>query len=121
MRFLKYEFSNWEAIKPTLQQVDEEGNASWIPAIVAVVELGNLCIQWGTDDEGMKVCEAYSPNYAVDILWNVEDQSLASNIVWPEPCGIHVFAGWEEAYAKEYCEANPDAPYCQAPEPPAEL
>ena len=111
--FRKYEFTDWEAIKPTL--IDEEGN--YIPSIVAVVELGNLCTQWGTDEEGNKVCEAYNPKYAVDILWNTEDTSLASNIVWPTPCGVHIIAGWEEQYAKDYCVANPDAAYCQPPTP----
>lgn len=117
MRFLKYEFSDWASIKPSLQQVDEEGNESWIPSIVAAVELGNLCVQWGTDEEGNPVCEQESSKFSVDILWNQEDESLASFIVWPEPCGVHVFAGWEQAYAKEYCEANPDAAYCQPPAP----
>ena len=120
MIFRKYEFPDWEAIKPTLQQVDDEGNASWIPSIVAVVELGHLCSQWGTDAEGNPVCEVTSPMYAVDILWNVKENSLDSSIVWPLPCGVHIIAGWEEQYALDYCAANPSAAYCQPPQPPVE-
>lgn len=121
MQFRKYEFSNWETVKASLQQTDEEGNVSWVSSVNSVVELGNLCTQWGTDEEGMPVCEATNPKYSVDILWNQLDESLNDSIVWPEPCGIHIFGGWEKQYEQDYCTANPDAAYCQTPEPPAEL
>jgi hypothetical protein len=85
--------------------------------VTAVVELGFLCEQWGTDAEGNQVCEVTSPLYAVDILW-VEDQlaDFAAYVVYPVPCGVHVFAGWESAYSQEYCSIYPDSDYCKAPD-----
>ena len=126
MKFLKYEFtpSQWATAKAKIEitTTNPEGESvtTWDASkVIAVVELGHLCTQWGTDAEGNRVCEVESPKYAVDILW--ADQPLASfdsSVVWPEPCGVHVFAGWEAQYAKDYCAANPSAAYCQPPTPP---
>jgi hypothetical protein len=119
--FRKYEFTptQWATAKAKITLTDEEGNESWdATKVVAVVELGHLCTQWGTDAEGNQVCEVTSPKYAVDILWTAEPlASFDANVVWPDPCGVHVFAGWEQAYAAEYCVANPDAEYCKPPAP----
>ena len=125
MKFLKYEFtpSQWATAKAKIETTgtDPEGETytTWNSELVtAVVELGYLCTQWGTDAEGNKVCEVTSPKYAVDILWTAEPlASFDANVVWPAPCGIHVFAGWESAYATEYCVANPTAEYCNPPAP----
>jgi hypothetical protein len=121
--YLKYEFTptQWDTAKAKIETTDSEGNVTWdATKVVAVVELGHLCTQWGTDAEGNQVCEVTSPKYAVDILWTDQPltTSFASYVVWPAPCGIHVFAGWEQAYATEYCVANPEAAYCQPPVPP---
>ena len=125
MEFRKYELTDadWTAKKATLQITDAEGNTYYDPSkVVAVHEIGHICTKWGEDAEGMPVCEIESPMYAVDILWtDVAEASFASNLVWPEPCGVHIFAGWAEQYAKDYCEANPEAAYCQPPTPPSEL
>ena len=122
MKFLKYEFTptQWATAKAKIQVTPEEGETTWdATKVVAVVELGKLCTEWGTDDEGMPVCVKESNKISVDILW--ADQplttSFGSYVVWPAPCGIHVFAGWEAQYAKDYCEANPSAAYCQPPAP----
>jgi len=119
--YLKYEFTptQWATAKAKIQVTDDEGNTSWdFSKVIAVVELGHLCTEWGTDAEGNQVCEVTSPKYAVDILWTAEPMttSFASYVVYPAPCGVHVFAGWEAAYAEEYCKANPE--YCQPPVPP---
>lgn len=121
MKFLKYEFtpSQWATAKAKIETTDPEGETTWNPELVtAVVELGYLCTE--TDEEGK--CLKTSPKYAVDILWTGEPlaTSFASYVVYPAPCGVHVFAGWEQAYAEEYCKANPDAAYCQPPVPPVE-
>jgi hypothetical protein len=127
MKFLKYEFTptQWATAKAKIELTgtDPEGETYtyYNPELVtAVVELGHLCTQWGTDAEGNKVCEVTSPKYAVDILWTDQPltTSFASYVVWPAPCGVHIFAGWESAYATEYCVANPTAEYCQPPTPP---
>ncbi len=128
MKFRKYGFvpSSWETLKAQIEQAIEspEGNqTSWNPELVtALVELGHICEQWGVDEEGNPVCEATSPLYAVDILWANEPlEDFSEFVVWPAPVGIHVFAGWESQYAIDYCEANPEAEYCQPPLPPTEL
>lgn len=128
MKFRKYGFvpSSWETLKAQIEQTIEspEGNqTSWNPELVtALVELGHICEQWGVDEEGNPVCEATSPLYAVDILWANEPlEDFSEFVVWPTPVGIHVFAGWESQYAIDYCEANPEAEYCQPPLPPTEL
>ena len=128
MKFRKYGFvpSSWETLKAQIEQTIEspEGNqTSWNPELVtALVELGHICEQWGVDEEGNPFCEAMSPLYAVDILWANEPlEDFSEFVVWPAPVGIHVFAGWESQYAIDYCEANPEAEYCQPPLPPTEL
>jgi hypothetical protein len=125
MKFLKYEFTptQWATAKAKIETTDPEGETSWNSELVtAVVELGYLCTEWGTDEKGNQVCLKTSPKYAVDILWTGEPlaTSFASYVVWPTPCGVHIIAGWEQAYAEEYCKANPEAAYCQPPVPPVE-
>jgi hypothetical protein len=127
MKFLKYEFTpaQWATAKAKIELTgtDPEGETYtyYNPELItAVVELGYICLEYGTDAEGNKVCIKSSPKYAVDILWANEPMvaSFAAYVVWPEPCGVHIFAGWEAAYESEYCVANPDAAYCQPPVPP---
>jgi len=116
--FRKYGFASIEAFEAAKALItDEEGN--YTNAVVMVVELGNLCETWGTDEEGNPICEVQSPLYSVDVLWR--DEPLAawdSAIVWPVPVGIHTFGAKHAAeYAKAYCIANPDAEYCNPPAP----
>jgi hypothetical protein len=41
----------------------------------------------------------------VDILFNDTcPEDLAAFVVWPEPCGVHSFSGWEEQYEADYKE-----------------
>jgi hypothetical protein len=117
MKMRKYGFASieaFEAAKALITTTDEEGNEHYTNAVVMVVILGNLCETWGTDEEGNPICEVQSPLYSVDVLWR--DEPLAawdSAIVWPVPVGIHTFGSKHAAeYAKAYCEANPDAEYC---------
>lgn len=119
--FRKYEFTatQYKAAMDKITQTDEEGNTSYTDAVAAVVNLGKLVKTPATfDEEGNELTPAtYASKISVDILW--ADQplttSFASYVVWPEPCGVHTFAGWERQYALDYCEANPDAAYCQPP------
>jgi hypothetical protein len=44
----------------------------------------------------------------VDILFNDTcPKDLAAFVVWPEPCGVHAFAGWEEQYEADYNANKP--------------
>jgi hypothetical protein len=126
MKFLKYEFtpSQWATAKAKIQNTvtnpDGTTEKVWDSELVtAVVELGKLCIQWGTDPEGMQVCVKQSTKVSVDILWAGEPltTSFAAYVVWPDPCGVHTFAGWESDYQTEFCQVNPGAPCCQIPAP----
>jgi hypothetical protein len=123
MKFLKYEYTpvQWEAAKKKIELTgtDPEGETYtyWNPELVtAVVELGKLCIEWVQTEEG-RVCAKEATKVSVDILWTNEPltTSFASYVVWPEPCGVHIFAGHEQEYAAEYCKVNPTAAYCQLP------
>ena len=128
MKYLKYEFTDTQ-LKSALAKItetvtDHEGNETtkWTDNVLAVVDLGKLVKTPAVlDEEGNEVSPAvYATKNSVDILW--ADQplttSFASYVVWPEPgTEAHVFGGWEAEYAKAYCEANPDAAYCQPPAP----
>jgi hypothetical protein len=118
MKFLKYEFTptQWATAKAKIQVTPEEGEPYWdAEKVAAVVDLGKLVKTPATfDEEGNELTPAtYATKISVDILW--ADQplttSFASYVVWPEPCGVHTFGGWEAQYALDYCEANPDAAY----------
>jgi len=120
MKFFKYAYPTqaaWETAKATITTTDEEGNTSYnSEVVVAVHEIGNICL--ATDPETGE-CTDLSTDWAVDILWvDAEPADFTASQVWPAPCGVHVFAGWEAAYTKEYCEKFPDSEYCTVPEPP---
>jgi hypothetical protein len=110
MIFKKFEFTDqaaWETVRATLYTPTEDGEVL-IPQINAIHEIGFICI--ATDDEGE--CIDLSTKYAVDMLLNEEYAALDDNIVYPNPCGIHTFAGCEGEYLKSFCLANPDSEYC---------
>ena len=120
--FRKFEFpaGKWDELKPLISKVDEDGNSYYNNEIVdVVVELGNLCLQWGTDAEGNQICEVTDPNYAVDIVWH--DEVLAAFVpylVWPLPVGVSSMGyTLDTEYATAYCVANPTAEYCLPPVP----
>jgi hypothetical protein len=107
--FKKYEFENeaeWLTIKDSLYE-DE----ALIPEVTAIHEIGNICL--ATNEEGE--CIDLSTKYAVDMLCE-EIEWLAPFVVWPNPDGVHIFAGWAETYTQEFCKVNPDSPYCIIPE-----
>jgi len=110
MKFLKFEFLNeaeWLTIRESLYVEDV-----LIPEVVAIHEIGNICL--ATNEEGE--CIDLSTKYAVDMLLAVELDELAPFVVWPNPDGVHIFAGWSEAYTQEFCKVNPDSPYCVIPD-----
>jgi len=122
MKFRKYTYPNaeaWETQKALIVQTDEEGNESYNQSVVMVVELGTLVETPAVlDEDGEVVTEAVlSTDYCVDILWRNEPHEDFVP-TWVTPIGIHTFGSKHAAeYAKAYCEANPDAEYCNPPAP----
>ena len=109
MKFLKFEFANeaeWLTVKDSLYE-----DGVLIPEVTAIHEIGNICL--ATNEEGE--CIDLSTKYAVDMLCE-EIEWLAPFVVWPNPDGVHIFAGWAETYTAEFCKINPDSPYCVIPD-----
>ena len=80
----------------------------------AVIEYGAL-ITPAVIIEAVETSPAVlSTKVAIDILWAGEPiaTSFAARQVWPMPCGVHTFSGWEATYAKDFCEMHPDHIYC---------
>jgi len=114
MIFKKYEFtdSQWATIRPTLYKEDEEGNETLIPELSSIVEIGHICKAF--DEEGE--CTDLSPMYSVDMLLNEEVESLEDYEVYPDPVGVHTFAGDSALYLKAYCIKYPESEFCVVPE-----
>ena len=94
MTFAKYAFPEgvWEQLKKTIQDQDQYIDC-------AVVELGHLCKRF--DDENN--CVERCPLYAVDVLWLKDiPKEFNQYEVFPQPGGIHVFAGCEDMYLERY-------------------
>ena len=93
MIFAKYEFPKgiWDTLKSQINQNDQYSGC-------AVVELGDI------NSTG---------NYAVDIMWYNEIPSDFNQYeVFPNPVGIHTFAGCDDLYKQRFCQFNPQSPYC---------
>jgi hypothetical protein len=116
MIFKKYEFTDeqWATIRPTLYTPTEKDGEVLIPAIQSIVEIGHICFAWSEGEE--PVCTDLSTMYAVDMLLNEPVDSLDDYIVWPDPVGVHTFAGDDSLYLKGFCIANPDSPFCVIPD-----
>ncbi len=107
MIFRKYEFDTqekWEEVRETLYE-DEQ----LIDAVAAIHEIGHICFKY--DEEGE--CTDLSTHYAVDILLNEDLLRLNEFEVFPNPDGVHIFAGCSELYLKTFCDVNPESPYCK--------
>lgn len=112
MIFKKYEFANeqeWLTIRETLYNEVEEGQSILIAEVAAIHEIGHICFNY--DEEGE--CTDLSTHYAVDILLNEDLLRLNEFEVFPNPDGIHIFAGCAELYLKTFCDVNPESPYCK--------
>ena len=105
--------AQWATARKKIEVTTDEGS-SWSDAVLGVVELGHLTITPAVyDGEEITTPAVLSTKVAIDILWSGEPvATFASKQVWPAPCGVHTFAGWEAAYAADFCEANPTHAYC---------
>jgi hypothetical protein len=95
MKFLKFEFENqaeWLTVKDSLYK-----DGALISEVAAIHEIGFMDL---------------SAKYAVDMLLAEELEWLDTFAVWPNPTGIHTFAGCDGEYLKSFCEVNPDSYYC---------
>jgi hypothetical protein len=111
MIFAKYQYPSQSIWKNFQLQISTttEGSLSYIDC--AVHEIGNICLE--TDEEGN--CINLDPSYAVDIMWFKEiPQAFNEYEVFPDPCGVHTFAGCEDLYKERYCEFFPE--YCKPKE-----
>jgi hypothetical protein len=116
MKFQKFEFAptEWATLQKDIQQTNGE-ETTWKDC--AVVEIGFICLEWGTDDD-KPVCTKQSDKWAVDILFYSEPPaSFAPFEVFPNPCGVHTFSGDDSLYLKTFCAKYPDSPYCIVPDP----
>ena len=107
MIFRKYEFDTqekWEEVRETLYK-DEQ----LIDEVAAIHEIGHICFDYNEEGE----CTDLSTHYAVDILLNEDLLRLNEFEVYPNPDGVHIFAGCSELYLKTFCEVNPESDYCK--------
>ena len=120
-KFSKFEFTptEWATLQKDIQQTtitpSGETVTSWKDC--AVVEIGFICLEWGTEDD-KPVCVKQSDKWAVDILFYVEPPaSFVPFEVFPKPCGVHTFSGDDSLYLKTFCAKYPESEYCKLPEP----
>ena len=111
MIFKKYEFKDEETYLEARKAICNE-DSILLNDVSSLVELGHICLE--TDEEGL--CINKSTTYAVDILWRNEIESFAQYEVYPDPIGIHTFAGQDANYLAQFCLKNPDSPYCLIPD-----
>ena len=128
--FRKYEFTptQWATARKKIEKTgtDPEGETYtyWNPDLVAVlVDLGKLCTEWGTDEEGNQACVKQNTKVSIDIVWTGEPLAdFNQYLIWPLPVGVSSMGyTLDQEYAAAFCAANPSAEYCKPPVPPTEL
>ena len=125
--FRKYELTptQWATARKKIEKTgtDPEGETYtyWNPDLVSVlVDLGKLCTEWGTNEQGEQVCIKQNSKISIDIVWVSEPLAdFNQYLVWPDPVGVSSMGyTLDQEYAQAFCVANPDAAYCQPPVPP---
>lgn len=109
MRYLKYEFATkaeFEALKAS--HLMEEDN---LKRGIDLVEIGDIVVTKGTyNEEGEELTPpVMTGKHAVDILWRIEPiVDFEAFEIYPEPCGVHTFAGLTHLYEIEYYNKYPE-------------
>jgi hypothetical protein len=123
--FRKYELTptQWATARKKIEKTgtDPEPYTYWNPDLVAVlVDLGKLCTEWGTDEEGNQTCVKQSTKVSIDIVWVGEPLAdFNQYMIWCLPVGVSSMGyTLDTEYAQAFCVANPTAAYCQPPVPP---
>ena len=114
--FHKYEFTptEWATFQKDIQQTTTTPSGETVTTWkdCAVVEIGFICLEKNEQGE----CITQSDKWAVDILFYAEaPASFAPFEVFPDPVGIHTFAGCDNLYLETFCTRYPDSPFCQLP------
>lgn len=113
MVFCKYEFTpkQWDSLKGKIQQSSTNFEGEEVVSFTEnVVELGFLVITPAVIKDMKVEKEAIlSDKYSVDILWNNEPlKEFSAYEIYPDPCGVHTFAGLESLYAERYYTKYPE-------------
>lgn len=104
MTWKKYEFTDakWAEMKAKIQKTfpDMDGGTEIVydpEKVTAVVEIGKLCTEWGTNEEGFQVCTKQAAKLSVDILWvDAPVAGFATHSVNVAPgTEAHQFAGMQ--------------------------
>ena len=95
--FRKYEFTDAASAQSAIDAlgIDDDGNATHRHTIAM---LGHIVTTAATYDKEWKQLKAavLADNYSVDVLWRDEiAEDWATNIVWPDPVGVHSFGNSE--------------------------
>lgn len=123
--FRKYECTptQWATARKKIEKTgtDPEGETYtyWNPDLVAVlVDLGKLCQEWGTDEEGNQTCIKQSTKVSIDIVWVGEPLAdFNQYLIWCLPVGVSSMGyTLDTEYAKAFCVANPEEAYCVIPQ-----
>ena len=122
--FRKYELTptQWATARKKIEKTgtDPEPYTYWNPELVSVlVELGKLCTEWGTNEQGEQVCIKQNTKLSIDIVWVGEPLAdFNAYEVLPLPVGVSSMGySLDQEYAKHFCEVNPDHEYCKPPQP----
>jgi hypothetical protein len=90
--FRKYELTptQWATAKAKIEKTypDMDGGTETVydpEKVVSVVEIGKLCTEWGTNEEGQQVCTKYASKISVDILWAGEPLTTGFARTWYGP------------------------------------
>ncbi len=121
-KFRKYEMtaSQWSSLRKKIEKTsifENQSNTYFDTEIVAVVvELGNICQEFGVNAEGVSICIKQSTKVSIDIVWQSEQLSIFDkHLIWCEPMGVHSMgATLDKEYADAYCVLNPDSKYCKS-------